>query len=81
MTPNPSMPSLPEGAARFLPGLQHARDVLDTAILVCEHYAKQAPHADADARIRQSTANTLAENVRKTKLILAAYERSQRRSH
>lgn len=80
MIPNPSMPSLADGAARLLPGLQHARAVLDTAIQVCEYYAKQAPHADADARVRQSAANTLAENVHKTKLILAAYERPRRRS-
>jgi hypothetical protein len=72
------MPPLYEGAATLLPGLQHARSLIDTAILICEHYAKQSPKS-TDALNGPSESERLGESVQKTRDLLAAFNRSRTR--
>jgi hypothetical protein len=54
-TPNPGAPNkkktpqLSEAAVMLLPGLHHARSLLDVAIRVLAHFANEHPQAVSDA--------------------------------
>jgi hypothetical protein len=46
---NKKGPTLSEAAVMLLPGLHHARSLLDVAIRVLAHFANEHPHAVSDA--------------------------------
>jgi hypothetical protein len=49
MTPS-RKPFLPRGEAqRMLPGLEYARTLIDTAMLICRHVEEEPPPAPAQA--------------------------------
>ena len=55
---NKKTPQLGEAAVILLPSLHHARELLDVAIRVLSHFAKEQPHAalsnaEAAAKVRR----------------------------
>ena len=77
MTPKESVPTLQATAAMLLPGMKHARSLLDVSIRVLQYFESHAARdlATGKATALQGAEPSLIEDAEQVKAMLSAFGR------
>ena len=85
MKPNPKehIPTLQATAAMLLPGMRHARSLLDVSIRVLEYFEKQVAKDAANGRgiTAQGAEPSLVKEAEQVRALLTAFGRLQEKSN
>ena len=83
MKPRDSIPTLQATAAMLLPGMKHARSLLDISIRVLEYFERQAARDAATGKCAppQMAEPNLVAEAENVKALLSAFGRLNSRSH
>ncbi len=78
-----SIPTLQATAAMLLPGMRHARSLLDVSIRVLEYFESHAAHDTAVGKVtaQQKTEPNLVAEAENVKALLSAFGRLNGTSH